>query len=1113
MKYETIGLCLIGKNEEKNIERLINSVDGFVDKIFYTDTGSTDDTISTIKAICEEKKIPLDVSIINQETNPEVFSVDYSEKMYRNIIQYEENRFNSYAEWKKEMLRTRPITFDFGKARNFNFAQADTDWIIWLDCDDTLENGEYLRKYIEFAQERNITDIWLTYRYLVEDNKDVTVHSKSRIVRNGLYEWTEKAMIHENMFIKPEFKDKHKSWLPTDESIKVRHWATIEDLKESGLRNISILKTQYEREGDKKDPRTVFLLGRELHAQEQFEEAKKYLLDYIGMVKYGHERVNAITLLFNIAERKNEYAECEKWGFEAIKSDSDQPSGYLLVATSYYFRGFWKKAIDWVEQSLRHKPKLSGGEVQNVQGLKIQSTLILAECYQKLEDYEKAKAILISFLKENPSQEKDIVSDIQNCDIGIAVKKELDSFRILANTALRSNKLETIKTLISILPESLKISKEVLRLKRAVGLFKQWKNNSVVIYCGWNVEEWDANSINKGLGGSETAVVYMASQLQKMGYNVFVYNSVEEKRIIDGVTYIPSKELELADKFNVFISWRNLGIFEKTDVYANLKLLWLHDVPNPRQYTEDVLQKIDKIIVLSEYHRSLLANVPDEKIYISSNGIDSSLIELSTKKRKPKSIIYSSAPDRGLETLVDMLLEINVDNMFITWAYGWESFDVIRQDKESQEWKNRLIEKMNRLGVRQVGRLGKKELYKEYQQHELWVYPTQFQEISCISCMEAQANGCYPISTGFAALKETQIFGEKVELSKIKEVIKERLKTIPQLSDDYKYQSEIAKETFDWNKVAKEWDKDLLMEYKSEKFNPLVSIICITIRPGIFRVLREQVEKQSYKNIELIIVDGIYSQRKDEVREYMKDFKFPYIHIPDPNRDKSKYPYGLFHADNAGLFTSNGELVVFLQDFIEIPIDGIQKYVDLYETNPDKMYSGVDDRWHYEAEELDTKNKLDVFSFKNYKKTKSDYTSPRIRIGGATRRTTEPMEWELNWSASPRKILIDLGGWNNDWDRGFAYDNSEIALRHVYNGGQIIIDETNMANALSHWEMSAGDEFGVPTRDNLPNDNRYATYIRLLQTSKHPKFIMDFEEPKYPNYILREIQEWKNRKD
>jgi glycosyltransferase involved in cell wall biosynthesis len=85
----TISLCMIVKNEEKTLERCLRSVDGIVDEIVIVDTGPED----TTKAIA--------------------------------------GRFTSRVpdfEW----------IDDFSAARNYSFAQATMDYILWLDADDVL---------------------------------------------------------------------------------------------------------------------------------------------------------------------------------------------------------------------------------------------------------------------------------------------------------------------------------------------------------------------------------------------------------------------------------------------------------------------------------------------------------------------------------------------------------------------------------------------------------------------------------------------------------------------------------------------------------------------------------------------------------------------------------------------------------------------------------------------------------------------------------------------------------------------------------------------------------------------------------------------------------------
>jgi glycosyltransferase involved in cell wall biosynthesis len=44
---------------------------------------------------------------------------------------------------------------------------------------------------------------------------------------------------------------------------------------------------------------------------------------------------------------------------------------------------------------------------------------------------------------------------------------------------------------------------------------------------------------------------------------------------------------------------------------------------------------------------------------------------------------------------------------------------------------------------------------EELQDADIWLYPTKFDEISCVAAMEAAAAGCKCVSTDHAALAET----------------------------------------------------------------------------------------------------------------------------------------------------------------------------------------------------------------------------------------------------------------------------------------------------------------------------------------------------------------------
>ena len=51
-----------------------------------------------------------------------------------------------------------------------------------------------------------------------------------------------------------------------------------------------------------------------------------------------------------------------------------------------------------------------------------------------------------------------------------------------------------------------------------------WDNNSIVIYSNFpfHVEDWSPLSVNKGIGGSEEAIIYLGQELVKLGYQVTV---------------------------------------------------------------------------------------------------------------------------------------------------------------------------------------------------------------------------------------------------------------------------------------------------------------------------------------------------------------------------------------------------------------------------------------------------------------------------------------------------------------------------------------------------------------------------------------------------------------
>ncbi len=103
----------------------------------------------------------------------------------------------------------------------------------------------------------------------------------------------------------------------------------------------------------------------------------------------------------------------------------------------------------------------------------------------------------------------------------------------------------------------------------------------------------------------------------------------------------------------------------------------------------------------------------------------------------------------------------------MAWAYGWEIYKKAFSGNEKKiAWMDEINASMKEAGIENLGRLTQAEVGKLYHKAAILAYPTEFFEISCISVLKAQAARCIPVTTDFAALKESNVFGVQVHSPK-----------------------------------------------------------------------------------------------------------------------------------------------------------------------------------------------------------------------------------------------------------------------------------------------------------------------------------------------------------
>ena len=287
---------------------------------------------------------------------------------------------------------------------------------------------------------------------------------------------------------------------------------------------------------------------------------------------------------------------------------------------------------------------------------------------------------------------------------------------------------------------------------------------------------------NISLGGSESACYYLARALARLGHRVQVFCNTEAVRC-DDVDYLP---LGLFQQYVSFTT-HDVCIVQRTPellsghVRSRFTAVWCHDLALGRSESKvrGTSWNYDKLFVLSDFMRTQYQQVyglPEELVYQTRNGVDLDTVErvrmriAGKAKRNPLSLVFSARPERGLDILLGEIMPRILEHepaarLFISSYHN--------PVDHLQEFYSHCDALAARLGDRVVklGSLNKEQLYEVYQTAGLYLYPTpskiaaDFDEVSCLSLMEAQACGLPIVTSARGALPETMAPGAGVLIS------------------------------------------------------------------------------------------------------------------------------------------------------------------------------------------------------------------------------------------------------------------------------------------------------------------------------------------------------------
>jgi glycosyltransferase involved in cell wall biosynthesis len=313
---------------------------------------------------------------------------------------------------------------------------------------------------------------------------------------------------------------------------------------------------------------------------------------------------------------------------------------------------------------------------------------------------------------------------------------------------------------------------------------------------------------HRALGGSETAFIYVAKELARMGHKVTAYCLCEREGNFDGVEYRHAmyRDALRSNPCDLFLCSRYFQVFA-TGVQARCRVLWMHDVLIPPLADElrHLLPSIDLIFHISDYHRRLVAAalpplVP--KLRPTRNGLDLDLIRrVAHNVPKKHKVMYTSCPERGLWDALD-----------IYEALGDRSLEMLVATYVGLDppYQHRIEELRGRGFPVSAGNFVKADLYRHMAESEALIYPCSFPEVFCISAAEAQACGTVFLTVDDFALRETVAYKSvprgdvSAFLSRTREVLGS-----PALRQELEVQGRRHAERYTWKRVAERFVEEM----------------------------------------------------------------------------------------------------------------------------------------------------------------------------------------------------------------------------------------------------------------------------------------------------------------
>ena len=148
--------------------------------------------------------------------------------------------------------------------------------------------------------------------------------------------------------------------------------------------------------------------------------------------------------------------------------------------------------------------------------------------------------------------------------------------------------------------------------------------------------------------------------------------------------------------------------------------------------------------------------LPTEKCLVIKNGIENiEPIPTIYKKGEPIKIIHHCTPWRGLSVLLGAMQLVKNQLISLDVYSSTEVYGAAFHDHNDHHYHDLYNQAKKLPNVNYIGYRPNEYIKEHLKDYRLFVYPSIWEETSCISLLEAMAAGLYCVTTNYGALYET----------------------------------------------------------------------------------------------------------------------------------------------------------------------------------------------------------------------------------------------------------------------------------------------------------------------------------------------------------------------